>query len=545
MSFSLAYFRSEVRTVASGIYRVHTGRPTSEFWADWRGAKDSLRGLGYTVYKDAGEFLVEKWEKVLENGKAIPSEHMAKGYEISSTSILKSYQVDAASQLVAGVLKYGSMADLSDTGVGKTYHALGALRELQKFRVGIVCPIRSIDKWRDLCDAFGVSYQFIVNWEGARALKFPYKKKGFRFEWSVPPGTFLIFDEAHRAKGLGTKNSDMVVSAGRRKIPCLLLSATLAASPLDMLASGFVLGLHALSDFREFCQRHGCYQVLMNKKEMDAYESARLLGENPPMPKPRYRWSCADAVDTMRSLSREIIPTRAVRVKIADLGDAFPETQITAEAISIGEKNSAKQNKAYGDLLEKVAELLEKKEKGYQAATMTLNLRYRQIAELLKAEALADLAKDYLENKLSVILFCNFTETILELKKLLSCDCLLVGEDVQPKEKTTEAMRDFQANRKSLIICNVQAGGESIDLHDVHGGHPRVSLICPTYRAMALRQVFGRPHRQEGKSKSLQRLIYARGTVEEEVCATVSMRLSAISALNDGDLSEPGIRGVG
>jgi superfamily II DNA or RNA helicase len=80
----------------------------------------------------------------------------------------------------------------------------------------------------------------------------------------------------------------------------------------------------------------------------------------------------------------------------------------------------------------------------------------------------------------------------------------------------------------------IQAGGLGVSLHDLKGNHPRVSLLTPTDNAVELKQALGRVHRSCGKSKSIQRIIFAAGTVEDKVCVSVRRKLGNIGTVNDG-----------
>jgi superfamily II DNA or RNA helicase len=107
----------------------------------------------------------------------------------------------------------------------------------------------------------------------------------------------------------------------------------------------------------------------------------------------------------------------------------------------------------------------------------------------------------------------------------------------QTSEERQAAIEAFQSDRARVIIANIQAGGVGVSLHDLNGKHARISLISPTWSAIDLRQTLGRVHRAGGKTKSLQRIIYAEGTVEERVAASVQAKLDRLDQLNDGELS--------
>jgi superfamily II DNA or RNA helicase len=63
-----------------------------------------------------------------------------------------------------------------------------------------------------------------------------------------------------------------------------------------------------------------------------------------------------------------------------------------------------------------------------------------------------------------------------------------------------------------------------------------VALICPTFSATELKQALGRIHRAGGRSKSVQKIIFTAGTIEEKICETVRRKLGNLELLNDGDL---------
>jgi hypothetical protein len=92
------------------------------------------------------------------------------------------------------------------------------------------------------------------------------------------------------------------------------------------------------------------------------------------------------------------------------------------------------------------------------------------------------------------------------------------------------------SDKSRVIVANIKAGGIGISLHDTHGNHPRTSIILPTNDAVVMKQAFGRIHRAGGMSKSRQIVVFAAGTIEEEICVCVRGKMNHIDSLNDGDL---------
>jgi SNF2 family DNA or RNA helicase len=161
----------------------------------------------------------------------------------------------------------------------------------------------------------------------------------------------------------------------------------------------------------------------------------------------------------------------------------------------------------------------------------------RMRAELGKTLALIELAREGLAQGHSVVIFINFLYTRAALVELGFKDAGLIsgGQDVEERNSVIDA---FQADKCSLIIATIDSGGAGISLHDLTGRHPRLALLCPTWRATTLRQALGRVHRAGGKTKTLQKLVYAAGTIEEAVAERVRNKLSQIDLINDSDLAE-------
>ena len=97
-------------------------------------------------------------------------------------------------------------------------------------------------------------------------------------------------------------------------------------------------------------------------------------------------------------------------------------------------------------------------------------------------------------------------------------------------------IRKFQKNKRKIIICNIAAGGQSIDLDDQHGGHPRVSLIVPSYSSTKLVQSLGRIYRAGSKSPAIQIIIFCSNTIEERISTRLNEKIGHLSQINDNDL---------
>lgn len=166
----------------------------------------------------------------------------------------------------------------------------------------------------------------------------------------------------------------------------------------------------------------------------------------------------------------------------------------------------------------------------------------RQEIEILKIPTFIDLAKEHLKENKSVVIFVNFTETLKSLAEKLNTKCLIYGE--QTMEERDINIASFNADKEHICICNIRSGGTGISLNDLHGNFPRVSLISPTWSAQDLVQCLGRIYRAKTKTKVMQRIIFCKGTVEEQVRKNVAEKINNIGLLNDGDMSSFKINGL-
>ena len=488
-----------------------------EFWTLWRKDKEALKAQGYSVGQYQGRWQVTKWE-VPATSTPAPAVVAPTPYVVQpliNTAGLLPYQIPSVERLVASLRVYTAALDSSDVGTGKTYAALAACRELGLSPV-VVAPKSVLPSWRKAAVSLGVTLAGVINYELVRLGKTEFgsiggTEKTPTFDWA-PTVKCLIFDEVHRCKGTKTANHRLVVGAKRAGIPTLALSATAAVNPLELKALGYLLGLHNLKGFWAWTEDYGCRPS---------------------------RWGGYEFTGSASHLARlhaEIFPRRGSRVRVSDLGDAFPETQVTSELVQVG--NAAAVDKAYAEV-EAAIEAV--REKGIKDAEhhLTKLLRARQVSELGKIPAFVDIAEDGLEQGLSVALFVNFDDTLRTLVDTLtkSGHTVVQIHGQQTAEERQAAIEAFQADTARVIVANIQAGGVGVSLHDLNGNHPRLALVSPTWSAVNLRQALGRVHRAGGKSKSRQRILFAAGTVEERVARLVEEKLTNLDALNDGDVS--------
>lgn len=432
---------------------------------------------------------------------------------------LLDYQIERIPILANALIRFRSALDASDTGTGKTYTSLGTVRQL-KLPFGIICPKSVIPSWKRVCKIFGLEPLFILNYEALRGgnrqwLKW-YQPAGTthkfqkKLKWVFDnPDTLLIFDEAHRCKSQTSLHSKMMIAAKVDGIPTLALSATAATNPLEMKALGYVLGLHKLNNFYDWCRDHGCEAGTFGGLTFNKSEKVML------------------------GIHKQIFPNRGVRVKIGDLGNRFPESLIIADVFDMG-AGTSKINNVFEEMQNEIARL-EERSANYSQQIFAILMEARQRAELLKVPTLLELIEDGVDEGMSVACFLNFNGTIAALQERLGNRAdLIVGG--QTEKERDAAITNFQTDKTRIILANIAAGGVGISLHDLRGEYPRLSLISPNFSAIQMVQALGRVWRQGSKTKSIQKIVFAAQTIEERACTAVRGKLRNLAALNDGDL---------
>ena len=163
-------------------------------------------------------------------------------------------------------------------------------------------------------------------------------------------------------------------------------------------------------------------------------------------------------------------------------------------------------------------------------------LRARQLVEALKVDDTCALVRDALSEGFSTIVFVSFTDTVRLFQAEFPDAAVIVGG--QSATDREENIMAFQNNEKRVMICNIAAGGAGVSLHDIHGGHPRMSFINPTYNTVDHIQTLGRIHRNGSQSNAVQRVLVAAGTIEEEIISIIERKCLQYNTLHTTNLSD-------
>ena len=437
-------------------YRPH-------FFSWWKVNKFPMKEKGFVVTKRADDWVlietknttVEFSTKTTAGGKKPSKTEPLPEYTVQCTDGLRPWQVTAVSKLCASIKKWGAGVDGSDVGVGKTYTACGVARELD-MDILVVCPKAVKESWKRVIKnhfkMWGKCID-IVNYEALRMGKSDsviasyVKRRDTRrkeFVWKIPKNTLIVWDEAQKLKNAKTKNSEVCMAALKAGYKMLFCSATMATNPLELRTVG-----------------QGIKLFSSNKQYYDwAYEHGVIKG--------RFGMEFTGDKKALKKLHEDIFINRGVRLS-RDTIPNFPESQIDAECYAVDKADQDKINAAYDEMRLELLKIEKTLSKDKQQNEMVAILRARQKVEMFKVPLLIEMIEEGIENGMSIVVFCNFTETITALSERLNTKCVVNGEAKYAKARQ-QNIDDFQADKERVILVNIQAGGAG--LRDDRLGHP-------------------------------------------------------------------------
>jgi superfamily II DNA or RNA helicase len=508
-------------------YRRHWLIPSqvrSQFFKYWKNKGFELKTKGFSVTKQGNDwFLIEtkKNEQGFSTKKKnnIYSPPLLSEYKLKCEEGLRSWQKDSVSKLCSVINKVGCAVDGSEMGVGKTYCSIAVARELNVPFV-VICPKAVKGQWTKVAiehfklkDKFlGVmNYELLIRGRKDSNICELVKDRSTRrhkIKWKLPKNTLIIYDEAHKLKNFTTKNSKFCMDAYKNGYKLLFLSATMAINPIELRTIGSCLKLFkTANEYYEWLQEHGCF-------------------------KGRWSWEFNNDKNVLTRINKYLFEDHGIRLK-RDLIPNFPETEIIVDAYDLDEDKTSKINQTYSKMHEEIKKLNELK-KNSDNNELLIRLRNRQIVELLKTDLFIELAREGLEAGMSIIIFLNYSKTVDVLSKALNTTCIFDGRlDEKTRDKNLE---NFQLNKEPMILVNLKAGNMGLNMPDLDGFHPRLSLISPDDSAVSIKQCLGRAVRENSKSKTIQKIVLANNTVETKVMSNLSIKLENMDLINDGDL---------
>lgn len=419
------------------------------------------------------------------------------------------YQKDAVERHLKILDSVGASLDGTGCGGGKTVIA-SAVAARFGLKVCVVAPKSVLAKWESTLAAFGVTPLFVLNPEKLRTGNTDWLKKlpsgnkrsnSAKFAWNVPERCLFIFDEVHMYGAYNSQNGKMLEAAAGHYV--LMLSATAAENPLRMKAIGVNLRLFSGGYFWKWVREMGAEESRWGGLEWNPHREENKAA--------------------MESLHYSVFANRGYRVSEDVLREQLPELMCNDEPLWL----SAKDRKVVKDLYE---EMSDPEDPGG-----VKNLRQRQAIEKVKVPYLVERAKEIVEAGGSVVMFLNFHESIDAARVHFDQDCVLDGRVPSPKRR--EIQDRFQSNELRVVIVQIAAGGQSIDLHDLDGRYPRVALLCPQFSGTVEEQAVGRISRVGAKSRALAIRLYAGGTVEQSALKLTEAKRENVKILNSGEKS--------
>ncbi len=483
--------------------------------------------------------------------------------------LLKPFQVPLVEDIVKK-MRGGVRSQLLawDLGAGKTYGAAAVIAALG-VPVFVICPKTVCTKWKSVLELFGVSVLGIANYESAvrgKMINFrPYRSgpkraagllkeesvecpyivkipasggsggrgvrgvRGVSFEFRLPGNALILFDELHRCKNIGSLNSKLSIAAriflnANPNAYGLGLTGTLAESPIKTWGSGFFLGLYdSKNDYNQLIDRFGAGN--------SGYNASRSF----------------DYPNKYKNINIALFPRLGSRIAFRDIPGA-PDQSISVEFIDPAEPLNSLHALALVGAKSRVERLSREetlilKQIGSEIA-VELDIPNSSIAQLLRERQLRELEKlgyiveqiEQSEENERFVVFLNYSQSITILQCAL-CARRISSEiySGQTLQTRAESQNRFQNQQIKVLICNLEAAKEGIDLHDTSSGHsyPRIALFSPSYTAQSVSQALGRIHRVGG-GFATQKFIVCSGTIEESVWSIISLKLDNLDDLNEG-----------
>ena len=437
-------------------------------------------------------------------------------------------QREHAVSLLNSLYINGVACDQSETGTGKTYVAAWLAKNLNS-PVVIVCPKVVIPSWTKVLSYFGIKAHCLINYEklmrgNTEHLNFKDGKDNGPSDYVInfPKNSLVILDEVHKCKSATSKNSDFLIKLKMDGYKSLLLSATAATNPLEMKAFGFATTLHNLVSYRQFITSSGAYAGRYGGFQIDLQSQKTVE-------------AMSNIHNTLFNLYK--VSSRMTR-KMFD--KIFPDNHVMADCFDMG-TNTDKINRVYLQMEAEMA-ALEESSINYSQHHFAIMTKARRMAELLKVPTMVEMIEDWYDEGISPVVFVNFTDTVEAIEKQLAKNSKFDGKIARIVGGQSDKVRQndielFQSDVKRIMIANLAAGNAGVSLHDLNGNFPRGSIISPSYSAINLLQALGRIHRAEGKTKCIQKVMFAAGTIEVEACKRVQCKLNNLECLNDGDLT--------
>jgi len=501
----------------------------SLFFNWWRKNKFKYLNEGFSVYKKNKDWYLTETKLTTSQFKKFTNEEHTEvppddNFVLTPSPVkniegLRPWQVNSVGYILSALNKWGGAIDGSEMGIGKTFCAVGVVRELDCSFV-VVCPKAVISQWKNVIEnhfkikdkCIGIiNYELLIRGKTESKIASYVKKRSTNrneFIWKLPKNSIILWDEAHKLKNWKTQNSKTCISAYKQGYKQIFLSASIATTPLELRTIGNCLKMFkGAKEYYSFLYNHGCSKGIWGM----VFNNDKTV---------------------LNTIHKNLFDKRGIRLKRDAIPD-FPECEIQIEPYNMDEESTQKINQIYEEMHQELKRI-EKKIKSDGDSELTIRIRARQRCEFLKIPLIQEMIEESIEAGMSVVVFLNFSESIDALAQRLNTKCIFdgrVGDKIREQNKL-----DFQLNKERVIIINCAAGSVGLSIQDLTGEYPRIALVSPDDSAFKMKQVQGRTVRENSKSKSIIRFLFISDTIEEIVSNNVKQKLDNLETLNDGDL---------
>jgi SWI/SNF-related matrix-associated actin-dependent regulator 1 of chromatin subfamily A len=358
-----------------------------------------------------------------------------------------------------------------DMGLGKTYQSIIAALESGAEKILIVCPSAVKINWEREIHYFQCYDTSIIEGKKWNSAKFTIINYDILKNFHTIPGVtdkdlkeedicfdsqillqqqfdLVIIDEAHKLKDpksiRGAIMKDLCVKYGIEKV-WLLSGTPVANRPMDYYNLLKLIKAPIADNYKFYMQRY-CGGKQITTKHKNAKGN------------PKKVWIAKDASNLEElAIKTKHLYLRRLKTEIGDM----PEKTI----VPTYHKLNKRQLKGYEDCWEEyLDERQRNKKKGTpDKALVELGLLRKYVAMEMIPETI-ELAENIIEEGHKVIIFCNFTDELLELEKHFKNKCVIHYGQMSDNDKQRSIDRFQQNDNVQVFIGNIISAGVGITL---------------------------------------------------------------------------------
>lgn len=443
--------------------------------------------------------------------------------------------------------------DLSIMGAGKTYTTSYLLLQMLFTYAIVICPASMEGKWAKMKEKYNLkAIKNIISFEGLRSIKGKQPKHGYLFRFDidgatefqptekfmkmVDKGVLIIIDECQKAKNTSSQHHAI-------KALCKPICIDNTKSKIIFISGSPVNEEEHVINFLRltYIIRHRMLKVYHKEtRHLELFGAQELIDFARDLDKQRvdefistYKMKSSNIERMCYMIFHNIIRDKLTSVmpiphieRYSDISDGhfnLPKDDNELLAKSISHLGSAVRFNPHTKTVDYGSTF------SFGAITKSL-----MAIEASKLGTIARLANESLEKDENsrVVIAVNYIASVTELKRIfnsLGVKFFIIQGSVH-KEKRTALMDQFQTREceTRLLIANIRAIAEGIDLDDKFGDRPRQVFIIPNYDILLLHQLTARFARRDTKSTATVRFVYGKCGVEESSILNALARKSRV-----------------